>query len=332
MLFFTKAYGQSERVSNLPEKLTLIYGNEVKIVIESAEILKIPQNSEQDNIIRNLLSDIYILQDSLSKLNTPLTISYYTIDKNGRRLKVSSNSDTKAEFIIRGNSDTIISNFFNYKIEYRMDKNNLLILYTNKFSNLASIRNTPFSELVQQVKSDISSRNIPSYKAKFCQYFVKNDKIDIYSADVRKKGTFGLYQRLDFGLSYVNDRFLSNISCSIAYVFSPKNISTSMIGLTGNLYLNMDPNRTYNMQGSCFVDAFYNKKMPNHPFFYATDLKFFAGYLVHREGDVFGKDFWRIGLDMPAGKNFRIKYVTYFNIQSQKNSSLFEVGINYMFF
>jgi hypothetical protein len=122
-------YGQNER-RHLPEELTLVLNNEVKMVIESNEILKIPTDKEQDTIFRNLLTDISKVQDSLSRLSVPLTITYCIIDKNNRKLEVAANSGTKAEFIISSNSDTIVSGFHNYTIECNLGQNNILILYS----------------------------------------------------------------------------------------------------------------------------------------------------------------------------------------------------------
>ena len=318
--------------NTFPEQLTLLFNNDVKMVIESREILKIPQDKKQDTLFRNLLSDINKVQDSLSKMNVPLIISYNLNDKNSRKLKVTNNPEAKAEFIFTGNSDTVASSFFNYKIEYNLDWNNRLILYANKLSGLSSLNEIVFTEIILQAKTDISGREIAAYKAKTCSYKIKNNKIDISNADIKKHGMFLITGCMDFGLSYLNDRFLSNISASINYVFSPKTETKSLFGVSGEMYVNMALNTAYKMQGNYFVDVLYNKKFPSHPFYYATDLKIFAGYLVHREGDVFPKNTWRIGADMPAGKNFRIEYVVYSNNLNNGNFGLFEIGIKYRFF
>ncbi len=315
--------------NNFPEKLTLLFNNDVKMVIESREILKIPQDKKQDTLFRNLLSDINKVQDSLSKMNVPIIISYNLNDKNSRKLKVTNNPEAKAEFIFTGNSDTVASSFFNYKIEYILDWNNRLILYANKLSGLSSLNDIVFTEIIQQAKTDISARKITAYKAKTCSYNIKNNKIDISNADIKKQGMFIIAPGADFGLSYLNDRFLSNISLSLAYVFSPKAYIKTLLGISGEMYVNMFPNIAYKMQGNYFVDAFFNPKFPDHPLFYATDMKVFVGYLVHREGDVFPKNTWRLGADMPAGKNFRIEYVVYSNNLNNGNFGLFEIGIKY---
>jgi len=70
------------------------------MVIESNEILKIPTDKEQDTIFRNLLADINKVQDSLSRFSVPLTISYYIIDKNNRKLEVVENSEPRSNLLL----------------------------------------------------------------------------------------------------------------------------------------------------------------------------------------------------------------------------------------
>ncbi|HOT13200.1 MAG TPA: hypothetical protein PK252_00420 [Bacteroidales bacterium] len=317
-----------------PEKLILLTSSDVKMVIETREILDIPHEKKQDTLFMNLLSDISKVQDSLTRLNVPLQIFYSTMDKDSRSMKVANNAETKAEFIFKGASDTVRSNFFNYKIECDLNWNNKLILYTNNLSELGELKNTSFSDIVQQAQADIALRKIPSYKAKTCLYKINHNQLDATSADIKQQGTFIITPGMDFGLSYLNDRFMPNISMSMAYVFSPKNEKKCMLGISGEIFYNMDTAEAYKMQGNSFVDVFFHAKNPYSPIYYASDFRFFIGYLVHREGVVFPKNSWRFGLDMPAGKNFRINYVVYLNDfgSNNKNKGLFEIGIKYKFF
>jgi len=120
--------------------------------------------------------------------SVPLTISYYIIDKNNRKLEVVENSGTKVEFIINGNSNTIASNFRNYTIECNLGKNNRLILSTNELSMLSNLNDIVFTKIIQRAQSDISVRNIPARKVKMCSYKIENDTIDVASADISKRG------------------------------------------------------------------------------------------------------------------------------------------------
>jgi hypothetical protein len=324
-------YGQNER-GHLPEELTLLLDNEVKMVIESNEILKIPTDKEQDTIFRNLLADINKVQDSLSRLSVPLTISYYIIDKNNRKLEVVANSGTKAEFIINGNSDTITSGFRNYTIKCSLGKNSRLILYTNELSGLSSLNNIAFTEIVQQAQSDISVRKIPARKAKTCSYKIENDTINVASADIRKIGVSVISPGANFGISYIYGRFLANVSASVGYVFSPKTVTRKTLGISYECFANIDPNEAYNVQYNYFVDVFFGAKLPHSAFYFLRDTKVFIGYLLHCEGDVFQRNTLRWGLEMPAGKNFRIVCVGYHTNLQKGNKGLFEIGIKYKIF
>jgi hypothetical protein len=330
ILFCVNIFGQTE-TSKFPEKLTLFFNNRVKAVVESREILKIPHDKKQDSIFNNLIMDLDKVQDSLSRISSPLKVFYYSIDKNRRKLKVASNSDTKAEFIFTGNSDTVSSSFFSYRIEYDIDKNNKLVLYTNNLLELNRFKNISFADLIQQAQSDIFSRKIAAYKTKNCLYQVENNKIDIAHAEINQQSKFIISPGADFGLSYLNDRFLSNVSASVGYLINPKTERVGMVGLSGTMYLNMNPSYAYMMQGNYFIDAFFQLKQPNHPFYYARDTKILLGYLVNREGDIFPKNTWRFGLDMPAGENFRIEYIFYNNNSNNGNSGIFEIGLKYKF-
>jgi hypothetical protein len=331
LISFSNIFAQSEK-TNFPEKLTLLLNNNVKMIIESRELLNIPNNKKQDTLFLQLLTDINKVQDSLSKLNAPLVLTYSSVGTNTRKLSVSDKIDTKAEFIFAGNSDTVASSFFNYRIEYNINKNNRLILQTNNLSELNKLIGISYSDLIQQAQTDISSRKIASYKAKTCTYNLNNNTLDITNANIRKQGTFIISSGIDFGISYINDRFLYNTSISFAYIFSPKTETKSMLGFNLELFGNMNPIEPYIMQSNYFVDIFINPKAPNHPLYYATDMKFLIGYLVHREGDVFPKNSWRFGLNLPAGKNFRIELVSYFSDSKNPNSDLAEFGIKYKFF
>ena len=316
---------------DFPEKLTFLFNNDVKMVIESKEILAIPQDQKQENFFRNLVADISKVQDSLSRLKEPLIISYSALDKNNRKLKVTFNTEAKAEFVFTGNSDTVVTSFFNYRIESNLNGNNKLIIYTNKLSSLMSLNEVSYVDIIRQVKSDIEVRKIPSNNTKKCEYSVTNNQINVTKVEFGK-GFRGISPSADFGLSYLNDHFIPHVSVSLAYIFSKKAMMKSMLGLSFEGYVNMDPQKAYTQQENYFVDVFYNPKYPFHPFFYFTDIKFLAGYLVHREGDIFPKDTWRFGFDMPAGKNFRITYVVYMNTFKNDHSGLFEIGIKYKFF
>ena len=328
---FSGIYGQNER-GHLPEELTLLLGNEVKMVIESNEILKIPTDKEQDTIFRNLLADINEVQYSLSKLSVPLTISYNIIDKNNRKLEVAENSGTKAEYIINGNSDTFAIGFRNYTIECNLGKNNRLILYTNELSMLSRLNNIAFTEIVQQAQSDISERKIPARKIKTCSYKIENNTIDIASADILKRGVSVISPGASFGISYIYDRFLANVSASVGYVFAPKTETRKTLGISCECFANIDPNEAFNVQYNYFVDVFYSFKLPHNAFYFLSDTKVFIGYLLHCEGDVFQENTFRWGLEMPAGKNFRIVCTGYHTNLKEGNEGLFEIGIKYRLF
>jgi hypothetical protein len=324
-------YGQNER-RHLPEELTLLLDNEVKMVIESNEILKIPTDKEQDTVFRNLLADINKVQDSLSRLSVPLTISYYIIDKNNRKLEVVENSGTKVEFIINGNSNTIASNFRNYTIECNLGKNNRLILSTNELSMLSNLNDIVFTKIIQRAQSDISVRNIPARKVKMCSYKIENDTIDVASADISKRGVSVISPGASFGISYIYDRFLANVSASVGYVFAPKTETRKTLGISYECFANIDPNEAYNVQYNYFVDVFFGAKQPHNAFYFLRDTKVFIGYLFHCEGDAFQKNTLRWGLEMPAGKNFRIVCVGYHAKLQVGNEGLFEIGIKYKIF
>ncbi len=228
---FSGIYAQNAR-EHLSEKLTLLLDNEVKMVIESNEILKIPADKEQDTIFRNLLADIDKVQYSLSKLSVPLTISYCINDKNSRKLEVAANSGTKVEYIINDNSDTIDNGFRNYTIECSIGKSNRLILYTNELSKLSCLNDIAFTKIVQQAKSDISVRKIPARKIKTCSYKIENNMIDLASADILKSRASVISPGASFGISYIYDRFLANVSASVGYVFEPKSETRKTIGIS----------------------------------------------------------------------------------------------------
>ena len=304
-------------------------GNEVKIVIESNEILKIPTGKEQDSIFRNLLADICKVQDSLSTLSVPLTISYGSMDKNSRKLEVVANSGNKAEFIVAENSDIIAIGFRNYTIECSLGKNTRLILYTNELSGLGSLNDFAFTEIVQQVQSDISLRKIPARKAKTCSYKIENDIVDVASADIRKRAVPVVSPGASFGISYIYDRFLANVSASVGYVVTPKTEKRKTLGISLECFANIDPNKAYNVQYNFFIDAFFRARQPHHAFYFLRDFKVFIGFLLHREGDVFQENTFRWGLEMPAGKNFRIVCVGYHTNLKKGNEGLFEIGIKY---
>jgi hypothetical protein len=328
---FSGVYSQNER-GYLPEKLTLLFNNEVKMVIESNEILKIPMEKEQDTIFRNLLADINKAQNSLSKLSIPLTISYYIIDKNNRKLEVVENSGTKSEFIINGNSDTIVSSFRNYTIECSLGKNNRLILYTNELSRLSSLNDIVFTEIVKQAQSNISVRKIPARKVKTCSYKIEKNTLNIASADILKRGVSVISPGASFGISYIYDHFLANVSASVGYVFAPKTETRKTLGISYECFANIDPNKPYNVQYNYFVDVFFGTKLPHTSFYFLRDTKFFIGYLLHCEGDVFQKNTLRWGLEMPAGENFRIVCVGYHTNLHKNNEGLFEIGFKYKLF
>jgi hypothetical protein len=324
-------YGQNER-GHLPEELILLLDNEVKMVIESNEILKIPTDKEQDTIFSNLLADIDKVQDSLSGFSVPLTISYHIFDKNIRKLEVVANSATKAEFIINGNSDIIESGLRNYTIECSLGKNNRLILYTSELSELSSLNNIAFTEIVQQAQSDISVRKIPARKAKTCSYKIENNTIDIASADISKRGVSVISPGASIGISYIYDRFLANVSASVGYVFAPKTETRKTLGISYECFANIDPKEAYNVQYNYFVDVFFGVKLPHNAFYFLRDTKVSIGYLLHCEGDVFQENIFRWGLEMPAGNNFRLVCAGYHTNLQKGNEGLFEIGIKYKIF
>jgi len=328
---FSGLYAQNER-EHLSEILTLLLDNEVKIVIESNEILKIPADKEQDTIFRNLLEDINKVQYSLSKLSVPLTLSYYAIDKNNRKLEVAANSGTKAEYIINGNSDTIAIGIRNYMIECSLGKNNRLIIYTNELSMLKSLRDIAFTEIVQQAQSDISVRKIPARKIKTCSYKIENKTIDLASANILKRGVSVISPGASFGISYIYDRFLANVSASVGYVLAPKTETRKTIGISSECFANIDPNEAYNVQYNYFADIFFSSKKPHNKFYFLRDTKVFIGYLFYCEGKTFQKNSLRWGLEMPAGENFRITCVGYHTNLQKSNEGLFEIGIKYKLF
>jgi hypothetical protein len=328
MLSAADCYSQVEN-PGYPEKLSLLFNNNVKIVVESREILKIPDDKRQDTIVCVLLKDISKLQDSLSKFNVPVTITYDLIDREYRKIKIIPNTDVRAEFIIKNNSDTVTSSFFNFEISYKINNNNRLLLYTNNLAYLNNLTGLSFSKLIEQVRWDLSAKKLGYYKAKTCEYRVINNQLDVLHADIQRKGLFIISPGWDFGLSYLNDHFLSDISLSLGYIISPKTAKTYIVGISWEIYFNMDPSVPFNVLGNTFADAYFQWKDPYHRFYYARNTKFFIGYLTSREGEIFPNKTWRFGFDMPAGGNFRIEYAVYQSNMNHGNAGLFEIGIKY---
>jgi len=154
----------------------------------------------------------------------------------------------------------------------------------------------------------------------------------VNSADIRKKGVSVIAPGSSFGISYIYDRFLANVSASVGYVFAPKTEERKTLGISLECIANIDPCQSYNVQYNFFIDAFFRAKQPHNSFYFLRDFKVFIGYLLHREGDVFQENTLRWGLEMPAGKNFRIVCVGYHANLRKGNEGLFEIGIKYMIF
>jgi hypothetical protein len=115
-------------------------------------------------------------------------------------------------------------------------------------------------------------------------------------------------------------------------VFTPKTETRKTLGISYECFANIDPNEAYNVQYNYFVDVFFGIKLPHNAFYFLRDTKVFMGYLLHCEGDVFQENTLRWGLEMPAGKNFRIVCVGYHTNLQKGNEGLFEIGINYRIF
>jgi hypothetical protein len=175
-------------------------------------------------------------------------------------------------------------------------------------------------------------RKIPARKIKTCSYKLENNTIDLASADIPKRGVSVISPGAGFGISYIYDRFLANVSASVGYVFAPKTETRKTLGISCECFANIDPNEAYNVQYNYFTDVFYGVKLPHNAFYFLRDTKVFIGYLLHREGDAFPENTLRWGLEMPAGKNFRIVCVGYHTNLQEGNEGLFEVGIRYKIF
>jgi len=330
-LLISSIYAQNEK-GYLPEKLVLLLNNEVKMVIESNEILKIPVDEEQNNIFRNLIADIIKVQFSLSKLSPPVSISYNMIDKTSKKLEIATNNYTRSENVFNSNSDSITFYLYNYTIECSLGKDNRLILYLNELTQLNSLSEITFTEIVQKAQSDISTRKIPPRKLKTCSYKIENNTIDISSADILEKGVSVISPGASFGVSYIYNIFLANVSASVGYVFSPKTETRKTIGISVECFANIDPNEAYNVQYNYFADVFFGFKKPYSKFYFLRNTKAFIGYLLHCEGDVFPDNIFRWGLEMPAGENFRIVCVGYHTSLQKSNEGLFEIGFKYKLF
>jgi hypothetical protein len=214
----------------------------------------------------------------------------------------------------------------------QLRKNSRLIQYTNELSDLNNLIDMVFKEIVKQTQSDISLRKIPAQKVKFCTYKIENNKLDLASVAVFMKGESVLLPGASFGISYIYDRFLANISTSVGYVFNPKTETRKTLGISYECFTNIDPNEAYNLQYNYFADIFYGTKLPHNSLYFLRDTKIFLGYLLHCEGDVFQKNTVRWGLEMPAGGNFHILCVGYHTNLQKNNEGLFEIGIKYKLF
>src|SRR5512145_789983 len=107
-------------------------------------------------------------------------------------------------------------------------------------------------------------RKIPARKVKMYTYKIDNNTIDLANVDIFMKWESVLSPGASFGISYIYDRFVANVSASVGYVFVPKTKTRKNHDISHESYASINPDKTYNLQYNYFADIFYGIKLTHH--------------------------------------------------------------------
>ncbi len=303
-----------------PEKLTFLINEDLIVAVECKEILLIPVTQLIDSVVSDFQQRLMGIEDSLNTFKTPLLIKFHHLYNGLVKLSVIRKDSLLYESVGKSGDETYQNTFFKYTIEYPVDESNTLVIYTNRLNFTEFISVSDIRGHVIKAQADIISRDIPRFAAKTCTYIIKDGIIDLNAAHIHKYADRGIGITLNTGLSYLNGEFVPSISFPVVYMQSRKQGKPIQVGISFDILLSIDKEKQYRIRDNWYAEALIipGKSYPT----------FFAGYLIHREGDLLPPDACRIGVDIPVTKsgNIRLRNAFHFSL-THPGQNLFETGI-----
>lgn len=302
-----------------PERLTLLFNEDLILCVESKEILEIP--STIDSAIGIMQRHLSRWKDSLMTLPPPQLIIFH--QETGKRIRITVMPDTLAPFetVYQPKLDTYHTTRHSFTVIYPLDKDHTLVLYMNRWEDLWDPALQNIDTLIRQTVEHTTSLKISKFIAKNCTYHIMEGIPDFAGAHIHQQGDRSIQITLNPGLSYLNGTFAPSIAFPVRFVRLHKRGHTIIYGLAFDILFHMDPERPYHIFNNWYADAEIE--------FTRSHTSIFAGYLIHREGDLLPPNAFRLGLDTRLYKtrNISMRAAYHFSL-SQPSQNIFELGIH----
>jgi hypothetical protein len=317
------------RRTTLPEQLTFLVSEKIIVVLECAEIQDIHTHLI-DSVIFLMEYRMLPIRDSLARLTPPLLISVEPIGSGMLRITTTSKPGPLAEVVANASTDPYATTHFNYTIEYTIDKHHTLVLYLQSLSALQELTRLEIGQLLQAAKDDIAKKKIARFIAKRITYPLSPQtlrsgrSLDTAGVFIHQYADRGISISVNTGIGLLNNTFVPSVSFPVTYRQSKKSGGFQHFGIGFDMLLNMDPEKPYRMQKNWYADLLYG--------FSDSGIHLFAGYLIHRQGELIPPNACRLGFTAPIRKSGGLSYrVAYHFSATQSKQNLFETGIRYNF-
>jgi hypothetical protein len=306
-------------------------GNKMQIEISSMEDLK--RFSNMDSVIRTFLADIDPLKDSLGDELLSRRIDYITDSMGRKKIRIQHFKAKGSNFLVKDGDvaalkleqDTIhflgtvsfvakytMRKAFNDSRKYRVS------FFLNDLSDLASYADGSLNKKVETLQNNINATWITTAK-KGTAYLAADRSI---SARLPKGFTAGgdfLNMRVSVDIQNYKNYFVPSFSIGAGIIISTSHFKRDIV-------LSWDPNFFFAEDSTGKLKTFRNDFLTltwgqgivaNNEPRKESHLLFIMslGYLVHRDGEYFEKNTFRIGagrLSLFSGKT-KIEPVIYFN-------------------
>jgi len=313
----------------LPEQLTFLVNADVIVAVECAEIMKIP-SPMVDQVIQLMHQRLLPILDSVSGLTPPLLISFQPIGGEMLSITIRSNPDTLAGFVYNPSSESYVSTHFNYILEYPINPSHTLVVYTQRLAAMEELLPLSIGTLLESAKEHIAQKKIAGFIAKRITYplsrpgLMAPQSLDTAGVFIHQKADRGVSVAFNFGVSHLNNTFVPSVAFPVAYRQSRKSGGFHHYGIMFDMLLSMDPEEPFRLRKNWYADLFFGMSQ--------SRMHLFAGYLIHREGELIPRNACRVGFMAPlvktSGLSFRVAY--HFSA-TQSRQQLFETGIRFNF-
>lgn len=331
-LIFTSTLAQATEKPKT-DTLVLNLDNRVKLIMPAVDLTELRDLPNPDSLVNRFLDRLSLVSDTLKNRHQLMHIEYYSDDEGKDALHISFQSNGELDVVYDDNivkevkrKDQIATIYYGAQT---------MIIKFPDLEPLFRLRNAGLDRKLQNALDDVDDKGGYQRASRLYEYNFKagsNVFSGMRSDYVKEYDQLNLM--LATGGSLIRHQFVPDWSLNLGLVFARKGVLKNNYYANWNMlyFFDQQADASYKMATNGFLALGYKYNMSSKkdaPQWIGADL----AYLVKRDGDYFGKNTFRLGLNWNIGSewifNLSVSPQLYFSDGFKEVFPAIRVGIGF---